>query len=122
MAEEQRMNRSIPVARPEVADNEYHPTPQTPRRRSKAPWIILVLVIIVLAVAAWLFRSKLFPGKFGTTLPNDSGYSAVFLTNGQVYFGKLSDANKNYVKLTDIFYLQVVTPPLQGSIAAAGQP
>jgi len=34
-------------------------------------------------------------------------YQAVFLTNGQVYFGKFSQVNSSYVKLTDIYYLQV---------------
>ncbi len=33
-------------------------------------------------------------------------YQAVFLTNGQVYFGKLTDNGGNYLKLTDIYYLQ----------------
>jgi len=28
------------------------------------------------------------------------------LSNGQVYFGKLSTLNSEYIKLTDIFYLQ----------------
>jgi hypothetical protein len=46
----------------------------------------------------------------------NSGYQAVFLTNGQVYFGKLSGINGKYATLTDIYYLQVTTPPgLQGS-------
>lgn len=35
-----------------------------------------------------------------------SKYQAVFLTNGQVYFGKLQSLNGSYMKLTDIFYLQ----------------
>jgi hypothetical protein len=34
-------------------------------------------------------------------------YQALFLTNGQVYFGKLSNVDDKYVKLTDIYYLQV---------------
>ena len=34
-------------------------------------------------------------------------YQALFLTNGQVYFGKLTHTSSGYVKLTDIFYLQV---------------
>ena len=37
---------------------------------------------------------------------DSSKYQAVFLTNGQVYFGKLTDNGGNYVTLTDIFYLQ----------------
>lgn len=34
------------------------------------------------------------------------GYQSVFLTNGQVYFGKLSVFNNEYMQLTDIYYLQ----------------
>lgn len=73
--------------------------------RSKMPWMILaVVVIIVLAVLGYLFRDKL--SGSGAT-PALSGYQAVFLTNGQVYFGKLSDADSAYVSLRDIYYLQV---------------
>ncbi|MEK7162114.1 MAG: hypothetical protein AAB729_05510, partial [Patescibacteria group bacterium] len=45
-----------------------------------------------------------------------SAYNAVFLTNGQVYFGKMSEASDGYTTLKDIYYLQVVQQPgLQGS-------
>lgn len=33
------------------------------------------------------------------------GYTAVFLTNNQVYFGKLVSQNSFQIKLTDVFYL-----------------
>ncbi|OYW43985.1 hypothetical protein B7Z28_00385 [Candidatus Saccharibacteria bacterium 32-45-3] len=33
-------------------------------------------------------------------------YQAVFLTNGQVYFGKLSIQNESIWKLSDVYYLQ----------------
>ena len=46
-----------------------------------------------------------------------SGYQAIFLTNGQVYFGKLTNPDSDYVTLTDIYYLQV--GPQQGSGTAA---
>lgn len=64
----------------------------------------MVVVIIVLGVLAFLFR-----GKFSqnANAPKLSGYQAVFLTNGQVYFGKISDVRDTYVKLSDIYYLQV---------------
>ncbi len=35
-----------------------------------------------------------------------SGYQAVFLTNGQVYFGKVANQKSTWVELTDIYYLQ----------------
>ncbi len=34
-------------------------------------------------------------------------YQALFLTNGQVYFGKLSQSDSKTVHLSDIYYLQV---------------
>ena len=37
----------------------------------------------------------------------ESGYSAVFLANGQVYFGKLATPTNQYVTLTDVFYLRI---------------
>ena len=37
---------------------------------------------------------------------NKNEYQAVFFTNGQVYFGKLQNFDKDSMTLTDIFYLQ----------------
>ena len=73
-------------------------------KRSRGPWIVLVVVVlIVLAGLAYAFRDKF----MSTSAKDLSGYQAVFLTNGQVYFGKLSHAESPYVRLTDIYYLQV---------------
>ncbi len=80
---------------------------------SKLPWIVLAIVVIGLIVAAVLFRDKLGAGKKGDV--KTAEYQSVFLTNGQVYFGKMSNANDSYVTLKDIFYLQVQNPPIQGS-------
>jgi hypothetical protein len=33
-------------------------------------------------------------------------YQAIFLRNGQIYFGKLTPVNKDYMKLNDVFYLR----------------
>ncbi len=72
--------------------------------KSKKPFLVAAAVVLVLIVAAagWMFWSK---GSTGTAI--DGGrYQAVFFTNGQVYFGKLSMLNDKYLKLTEIFYLQ----------------
>lgn len=37
---------------------------------------------------------------------NKSDYQAVFLDNGQVYFGKLSAINNQYFKLSDVYYFE----------------
>lgn len=87
---------------------EYHH-----RGGSKLPWVVLAVVVIVLVVFGVLFRDK-WMGK-GGAMTKSGDYQAVFLTNGQVYFGKMSEGGKGYLKLNDIFYLQVNQPQIQGS-------
>lgn len=69
-----------------------------------------VLVILVSILAALLIASHVakFVGKqmLGASV-NTKRYQALFLTNGQVYFGKVSKIDDSYVKITDIYYLQV---------------
>lgn len=91
---------------------------------SKMPWVILGVVVVVLVVLGVLFRGQIFGKKNGSApaASASSGYQAVFLTNGQVYFGKLSQANTDYPVLTDIYYLQVVQPPLQGQQSGTTPP
>jgi hypothetical protein len=43
------------------------------------------------------------------------GWQAVFLINGHVYFGKITSATRNDLRLTDVYYLQS-TNPKAGSI------
>ena len=66
---------------------------------------LIVLAILVILILGCMFGRKLWLASA------TKGYQAVFLTNGQVYFGKLS-ASGNFFKLTDIYYLQA-TQPLQ---------
>jgi hypothetical protein len=121
MSDEIRINRPQPqsYAKPEVTDQ-----PEPKPRSSKAPWIILGIIVLVLVVCAIVFRGQLFGKPAATTgtpaaagQVKSSGYEAVFLTNGQVYFGKLSHPGDDYVQLDDIYYLQV--GPQQGSGSTA---
>jgi len=66
--------------------------------------VIAILAIIVLVGGSWFAWMKMAGGDSGV---KSDKYQAVFLTNGQVYFGKVSDVNGGYVKLSDIYYLQV---------------
>lgn len=85
------------------------------QKSSKAPWIILAVVVVVLVVLGVVFRGQLFKRSGQSQTAAKSGYQAIFLSNGQVYFGKLTESDANYVKLIDIYYLQVIQPPLQGN-------
>jgi len=90
--------------------------PEPKSGRSKTPWIILGVVVLVLIIGAFVFRGQIFGKHAATstaTSSQPSSYVAAFLTNGQVYFGKLKNPDGDYVTLDDIYYLQV--GPQQGS-------
>jgi hypothetical protein len=72
---------------------------KSPKRR----FVIVGIVILVLAalVAGWFFF-----GRSGAAGIDSTKYQAVFFTNGQVYFGKLSQQNGEYMKLSNVYYLQ----------------
>lgn len=74
--------------------------------------IILWAVIIMSAV---LILTLIFNGLLSSNTKNFgrlsdwadfTKYQAVFLTNGQVYFGKVTDANNQTLVLEDIYYLR----------------
>lgn len=123
MADEIRVNRPQAAGGQPTSRYEGPASPESApaKSASKTPWIILGLVVIVIVVLGFLFRDKLFKGSGGTGgATARSAFQAVFLTNGQVYFGRLSNAEGNYATLKDIYYLQV--GPAQGSGAATDTP
>jgi hypothetical protein len=52
------------------------------------------------------------------TIP-DGSYQAVFLDNGQVYFGRLQDRDGEFYRLTDVYYLEYRQNPQAGEAQAA---
>lgn len=71
-------------------------------------WRALAVVLILAGLAVLVS----YGARGLATLRADSGikgkeYQALFLTNGQVYFGKIAHVDSSYVKLTNIYYLQV---------------
>lgn len=64
---------------------------------------VLILVVIVVSV----FVSKTYLVKYKRTKAGLSDYQAVFLDNGQVYFGKSDGRYGQIIKLDDVYYLQV---------------
>jgi hypothetical protein len=89
---------------------DFPTTPQSPPQpTSPTKWALAaVFALVLVGAAGWtLAGSK----SKGTVLGANTSYQAVFLTNGQVYFGKISE-DGSWMKLTDIYYLQV-TQPLQ---------
>jgi len=66
--------------------------------------IVMIAVIFLISICVLFFYRT----STGANIEDDK-YQAVFFTNGQVYFGKLHTLNGEYMKMTDIFYLQTKT-------------
>lgn len=83
----------------------------------KSLGIILALLVlgglVKLGASYGIVPSVDFPATSGKK------WQAVFLVNNQVYFGRLKNYNRGYVRLDDVYYLQI-TQALQPQ--APGQP
>lgn len=66
----------------------------------KTFWLLILGLIVVLAILWWTDNLNIAVG-------GSNSYQAVFLTNNQVYFGKLVKKNADYPVLQDVYYLQV---------------
>ena len=100
---------STPAVAPEA------PAPAAPEqktRNNKLLWGAVAVVLVVAVVGLCLALNNKNDGSGSVnfnenTSINTTEYQALFLSNGQVYFGKLSDLNHKYVTLHNIYYLQV---------------
>lgn len=69
----------------------------------RSSFVLLVAVaIIILAIAGLTF----FSGDSEAKDIKKNNYQAVFLNNGQVYFGNIHALNSKYIDLQNIYYLQ----------------
>ncbi|MFH1890666.1 MAG: hypothetical protein ABIJ91_03825 [Candidatus Kuenenbacteria bacterium] len=88
--------------------------------------VIMVLVVVILVVIAGYLVDKYTSLNLleGSGQDHANVYSAVFLSNGQVYFGQMVKVENGHTELTDIYYLQAYNPPLQQAPnqQAVGQP
>jgi hypothetical protein len=85
--------------------------------------VAILLSLVSIAVLGW-FANKALATVTADSAVKGKQYQAVFLTNGQVYFGKVSKVDGSYVKVTDIYYLQVqqtVQPKDTSAASAANQ-
>lgn len=71
---------------------------------------ILIVILFLALAAASPFAADKIKGKFfgGNAAGGGdvSGYDAVFLDNGQVYFGKMISKSDSEIVLSNVYYLQ----------------
>jgi len=115
-----------------VEENSFQNTSPRPAKKSKGGKVVLTIIaviILVLAVLAIISKTTNWdvlginqkavqPGT--NEIAKSSDWQAVFLTNGQVYFGKLKNTSGDYPSMEDIYYLQVQNVPIQPAQAAEG--
>lgn len=68
--------------------------------------LAIAMLVVALAALGW-FAKKTVSSVMADSAIKSKQYQAVFLTNGQVYFCKLTRVDNSYVKCNDIYYLQV---------------
>lgn len=87
--------------------------------RAAAVALLFCATVLVVATIGYLAFAK--DGTAQTKFVDKSKYQAVFLTNGQVYFGHISDINHDFVRLNNIYYLtQNTTTDSKGNTTADG--
>jgi len=83
------------------------------KRGSSKSWSKATTTVVILLIIFGI--GYYFLGNLKTDdaeIVDSSKYQAVFLTNGQTYFGKISNLEEKYVKISDVYYI-VLRQPLQ---------
>ncbi len=89
-------------------------------RGNRVLTVLAVLLLTALAVGGALAAHK-FLNPSEASMVDKKRYQAVFLSNGQVYFGKVAGLNNRYIDLQDIYYLNVANQSVQPSQQASQQ-
>lgn len=124
-----RQSNTTPVQKPEQSSQATAESTRIKKTNrnvfgsSDAPkWLNMLSVVILFGIAILLLLLTLLfvrseSGKSSEAAQVEtSQYQAVFLNNGQVYFGNITDLNGRYVRLNNIYYLTQAT-----TASAAGQ-
>lgn len=99
-----------------ISDDQSAQDFASPRRGGNKIGKIVITLIVVLVILAGAWYALGAYTKLpvpGFTVKQTNNWQAIFLSNGQVYFGKVKSVDNKKMVLADIYYLQVVDVPLQ---------
>jgi hypothetical protein len=74
--------------------------------RNNASYIGMIAAVIGLSMVSMLFQGCGYGPQADQQIKLTSEYKAVFLDNGQMFFGKLDEQGTSYLVLSDVFYVQ----------------
>ena len=107
----QNSTQQVPqtTARPTVQETSGSAGRKSRQKSDNLPswlrWLYIVLlfaaVVVVIGVIVMLARG----GQAEAKYVEKDKYQAVFLNNGQVYFGSINELNNNFVRVSGIYYL-----------------
>mgnify|MGYP001558037801 CR=1 FL=1 len=96
--------------------------------------VVFILVLIIVGGGVYFLKPEWLGKKTTSTSPTGtvvkisdakaSEYSAVFISNNQVYFGKVSDLNAEFATLREVYYLKIqnsLVPPQEGDVKVEGK-
>lgn len=101
--EPQPVREEAPQSAPRSSRHASHDSPDKKSNKGLLWTIVVILAVLVAVVVGWVIWSN---SKNAATGIDSSKYQAVFMSNGQIYFGKLSDFNDSSFKITSIYYPQ----------------
>lgn len=105
----------MPANLTKSADNKPEAKDKKKGKKGLKVAITLVIIIVVLLLVGYLVDKYTNLNLLGTNdvkpaatlVYNKDNFYAVFLSNGQVYFGKVTESTNDFTLLENIYYLQV---------------
>jgi len=123
-----RGRQEPPVHTQQPAPVAHHQAPPEKPKKKRIDWaartvrfevfiVVIGSALILATISLWLATGNFKNAEYKQV--NTSEYQAVFLTNNQVYFGKIGDINNKFLILSDVFYIE---NPTSGTKIAPPQP
>lgn len=103
-----------------------HDTAQTPgtgtppRGSSKKMFVFMTLIFVIILACVGFFGYTMMPKGVDASIAtiDTKKYQSVTLSNGDVYFGKLTVLNADYLRLSEAYYLKVQN--VSGEVSGTG--
>src|SRR3989344_2703164 len=91
------------------------PAPHGKKRIKGMAWQRVIMFVLLLGITVVILAAAGLAVYGGTTQESkylkEGNLQAVFLNNGQVYFGGITNLNSRYVRLSNVYYLRQSDSP-----------